>query len=631
MDRKTWIIVAFCLAGLGLNFYYSSQTKEQPEPDNKPAQTQTVETAQQTSTPSVSTTPQTDVANPINQAIEEDKKSPITLSSTQTIDGKTEPFTTYTFSRIGGGISQVELHNDIVDSQKVKDTNIVINESQKQGIGELVFNMSPSQEPTSDTTVYKEAQRTPDSVTLVGYDAARQLSIVKKYTLNPISDKSGDVLEGSRYILKLSITLINKSDRILDLNNLGILAGSAYPIAKSEPQDMYTHLFYNTDGSFEQEAPSYFTGGFFSSAKPFIVEGPLDKLAYAGVMSQYYATILIPQDQSRGSSIFGKRQEFELIHEGNEKVAGVTLAMSTPNISLTPNAAQTLTYDIYTGPKVNPYLRALNETYPGISDIMAYGWLSVLSIPMNWLLNIFDQWFGNWGIAIICMTFVVRVLIWPLYKKSYMSMKRMSLVQPEMQKLKDIYKDNPQKMNGEMMKLYKKYGINPASGCLPMLIQIPIFFAFYRVLQYSTELRGQPFCLWMQDLSLPDTVAHLYGIPINILPLIMAVTMIIQMRLTPQAGDKTQRMIMNLMPLIFFFFCYNFASALALYWTTQNIISIAQTLYIQRLPLPTLTESKKKGKPGFFEKLMEKQRIALEQQQKAQAQKNNMRNVTPKK
>ena len=143
------------------------------------------------------------------------------------------------------------------------------------------------------------------------------------------------------------------------------------------------------------------------------------------------------------------------------------------------------------------------------------------------------------------------------------------------------------------------------------------------MLQYSAELRGQPFCLWMTDLSLPDTVGHLFGIPINILPLIMAVTMIVQMRMTPQAGERSQRIIMNLMPLMFFLFCYNFASALALYWTTQNLISI------RRLPMPVLSAAKKK-KPGFFQRMMDQQRVALEEQQR-KAKGRNMRNITPKK
>lgn len=631
MDRTAWIIIGVCAALLGLNIYMGNNKKAEPVPAAPVPAQQTA--AAPANAPAAGATTPASPATPeqpsVNKALEEDKTSPITLVATQEVDGKQVPFITYTFNRIGGSIGTVTLHNDIVDSQKVADRNITINEAQKRGIGELVFNMDATQDPTYDNTVYKEVKRTADSVTLEGYDAARQLFISKTYTLHPVRNLEGKVLPGSKYIVRLTVSLLNKSPNVQDLRYMGIFGGSAYPIAKSEPKDTYTHFFYHANGSLEQEVPSYFTGGIFSSAKARVLEGPLQDLTYAGVMSQYYATILLPQDQSNGSTVYATRQEFPLEHENNTLVPGVTVAMGIPNLTMAPNEIKTLTYDIYTGPKFNAYLRDLNLTYPAISDIMAYGWLVFLSVPMNWLLNLFHGWFGNWGVAIICMTIVVRALIWPLHKKSYMAMKRMSLVQPEMAKLKEKYPDDPQKVNMEMMKLYQKYGINPASGCVPMLIQIPIFFAFYRVLQYSAELRGQPFCLWMTDLSLPDTVGHLFGIPINILPLIMAVTMIVQMRMTPQAGERSQRIIMNLMPLMFFLFCYNFASALALYWTTQNLISIGQTALIRRLPMPVLSASKKK-KPGFFQRMMDQQRIALEEQQR-KAKGHNMRNVTPKK
>lgn len=631
MDRTAWIIIGVCAALLGLNIYMGNNKKAEPVPAAPVPAQQTA--AAPANAPATGATTPASPATPeqpsVNKALEEDKTSPITLVATQEVDGKQVPFITYTFNRIGGSIGTVTLHNDIVDSQKVADRNITINEAQKRGIGELVFNMDATQDPTYDNTVYKEVKRTADSVTLEGYDTARQLFISKTYTLHPVRNLEGKVLPGSKYMVRLTVSLLNKSPNVQDLRYMGIFGGSAYPIAKSEPKDTYTHFFYHANGSLEQEVPSYFTGGIFSSAKARVLEGPLQDLTYAGVMSQYYATILLPQDQSNGSTVYATRQEFPLEHENNTLVPGVTVAMGIPNLTMAPNEIKTLTYDIYTGPKFNAYLRDLNLTYPAISDIMAYGWLVFLSVPMNWLLNLFHGWFGNWGVAIICMTIVVRALIWPLHKKSYMAMKRMSLVQPEMAKLKEKYPDDPQKVNMEMMKLYQKYGINPASGCVPMLIQIPIFFAFYRVLQYSAELRGQPFCLWMTDLSLPDTVGHLFGIPINILPLIMAVTMIVQMRMTPQAGERSQRIIMNLMPLMFFLFCYNFASALALYWTTQNLISIGQTALIRRLPMPVLSASKKK-KPGFFQRMMDQQRIALEEQQR-KAKGHNMRNVTPKK
>lgn len=628
MDRTAWIIIGICAALLGLNIYMGNNKKAETAPIPAP---QTAVAA--ANAPVAGVRPGAGTSAPeqasVNKALEEDKTAPITLVATQEVNGKQEPFITYTFNRIGGSIGTVTLHNDIVDSQKVADHNITINEAQQRGIGELVFNMDATQDPSYDNTVYKEVKRTADSVTLKGYDPARQLFISKTYTLHPVKNLEGEILPGSKYLIRLTVSLLNKSPNVQDLRYMGIFGGSAYPIAKSEPKDTYTHFFYHADGSLEQEVPSYFTGGFFSSAKARVLEGPLQDLTYAGVMSQYYATILLPQDQSRGSTVYATRQEFPLTHEGNTLVPGVTVAMGIPNLTMAPNEIKTLTYDIYTGPKFNAYLRDLNLSYPAISDIMAYGWLVFLSVPMNWLLNLFHGWFGNWGVAIICMTIVVRALIWPLHKKSYMAMKRMSLVQPEMVKLKEKYPDDPQKVNMEMMKLYQKYGINPASGCVPMLIQIPIFFAFYRVLQYSAELRGQPFCLWMTDLSLPDTVGHLFGIPINILPLIMAVTMIIQMRMTPQAGERSQRIIMNLMPVMFFLFCYNFASALALYWTTQNLISIGQTALIRRLPMPVLSPAKKK-KSGFFQKMMEQQREALEEQQR-KAKGRNMRNITPKK
>ena len=627
MDRTAWIIIGICAALLGLNIYMGNNKKAETAPIPAP------QAAAAANAPVTGVHPGAGTSAPeqasVNKALEEDKTAPITLVATQEMNGRQEPFITYTFNRIGGSIGTVTLHNDIVDSQKVANHNITINEAQQRGIGELVFNMDATQDPSYDNTVYKEVKRTADSVTLEGYDPARQLFISKTYTLHPVKNLEGEVLPGSKYLIRLTVSLLNKSPNVQDLRYMGIFGGSAYPIAKSEPKDTYTHFFYHADGSLEQEVPSYFTGGFFSSAKARVLEGPLQDLTYAGVMSQYYATILLPQVQSRGSTVYATRQEFPLTHEGNTLVPGVTVAMGIPNLTMAPNEIKTLTYDIYTGPKLNAYLRDLNLSYPAISDIMAYGWLVFLSVPMNWLLNLFHGWFGNWGVAIVCMTIVVRALIWPLHKKSYMAMKRMSLVQPEMVKLKEKYPDDPQKVNMEMMKLYQKYGINPASGCVPMLIQIPIFFAFYRVLQYSAELRGQPFCLWMTDLSLPDTVGHLFGIPINILPLIMAVTMIIQMRMTPQAGERSQRIIMNLMPVMFFLFCYNFASALALYWTTQNLISIGQTALIRRLPMPVLSPAKKK-KAGFFQKMMEQQRAALEEQQR-KAKGRNMRNITPKK
>ena len=166
-----------------------------------------------------------------------------------------------------------------------------------------------------------------------------------------------------------------------------------------------------------------------------------------------------------------------------------------------------------------------------------------------------------------------------------------------MQELREKYKDDPTKMNAEVMKLYKDYGINPVSGCLPMMIQIPIFFGLFTMLRQAVELRNASF-LWVRDLSQPDTVAHLpiIGWPVNILPLIMAGTNLWLMRLTPKSGDATQQRVMMFMPLIFVVFCYNFAAALALYYTTQNLFTILQLYQNRKQPAPVLAKAAPAGK-----------------------------------
>jgi YidC/Oxa1 family membrane protein insertase len=275
-------------------------------------------------------------------------------------------------------------------------------------------------------------------------------------------------------------------------------------------------------------------------------------------------------------------------------------------------------------------LRQMDAKEDGWADVMQYGWFWWVSNPLNRLLNflhsVFDgmnkEW--SWGLAVIFLTIIVRGAIWPLHAKSTRTMKRMSKLQPEMAKLKEKYSDDPQKLNTETMGLYRKYGINPVGGCLPMLIQIPIFFGFFRMLQYAVEFRGKEF-LWVNDLSQPDTLGHIAGVPINILPIVMGITSFLQIAMTPKTGDKMQQRIIMFMPLIFFFFCYNFASALALYWTTQNIFSIAQTWLMNKIPEPELKARADNGKKTWVQRMAEKQAEV----QKNQQARPGMRDVTP--
>jgi YidC/Oxa1 family membrane protein insertase len=229
------------------------------------------------------------------------------------------------------------------------------------------------------------------------------------------------------------------------------------------------------------------------------------------------------------------------------------------------------TYMIYAGPK--EYDR-LQELRAGLEHIIDFGFFSILARPLFWILKFFYRFMGNYGWAIVLLTIIVRIPFIPLLNKSQKSMKKMQEIQPKLTELREKYKKDPQKLQKETMEMYKKYKVNPLGGCLPMLLQIPVFFALYKVLMIAIELRGAPFMLWVTDLSVKD--------PYYILPIVMGITMVIQQKMTPTSLDPKQNKIMMLMPVIFTFMFLNFASGLVLYWLVNNVLSIIQQFYTNR-------------------------------------------------
>ncbi len=242
---------------------------------------------------------------------------------------------------------------------------------------------------------------------------------------------------------------------------------------------------------------------------------------------------------------------------------------------------------IYAGPKDHDSLAKLNL---GLEHIIDFGFFSIIARPLFWVLKFFYGFLGNYGWAIVLLTIVVRIPFIPILNKGQKSMKKLQELQPKMSEIKEKYKKDPQKMQAEMMELYKKYKVNPMSGCLPMLLQIPVFFALYKVLLIAIELRGAPFMLWITDLSGPDTlfghfpqwVPLLAGSAVGPLPIVMGITMVIQQKMTPTTGDPRQAKMMMLMPIVFTFMFLNFASGLVLYWLVNNILSIIQQFFVNR-------------------------------------------------
>jgi YidC/Oxa1 family membrane protein insertase len=338
-------------------------------------------------------------------------------------------------------------------------------------------------------------------------------------------------------------------------------------------------------------------------------------VAWAAVADQYFTSIIAPVVDSeskidpvkqRGNSVWATRfqitdeawKQTDHAAEGSTAARyGIEGAIGMPGFTVAPGEMYTQSYRIYAGPREYGRLRLLPD---GEVDVLAFAdfgglfsflgpFVGFFSKVLLFSLNSLHAYVGSYAIAIIILTLIIKAVLWPMQNKATKAAKRMQALSPKMTEVREKYQDDPQRMNAEVMKLYKEYGVNPLAGCWPAFIQMPIFFGFYNMLGKAVELRNAKF-LWVHDLSQPDTLFHLPGLdfPVNVLPLFMAGTMVWQMSASPKTGDPSQQKIMMLMPLVFVMFCYNYASALALYLTVNNLVSVVQLYATRNQPLPTL-------------------------------------------
>ena len=239
-------------------------------------------------------------------------------------------------------------------------------------------------------------------------------------------------------------------------------------------------------------------------------------------------------------------------------------------------------YTLFLGPKEVKDLEAAGHD---LARAMNLGWFGPISMLLLRILNLSHRYTGNYGIDIILLTCLVKIVFWPLTQKSFQSMREMQKLQPEMQRLREKYKDDAKQMNTEIMELYKRHKVNPLGGCLPMVLQIPVFFGLYQLLANTIQLRHAPFFLWIHDLSAPERLDVMgYGIPV--LTLLLGVTMFLQQRMSPPAGDPAQQRIMMFMPILFTFMFIGFPAGLTLYWLTNNVLTIAQQYFVLRSAPP---------------------------------------------
>ncbi len=357
----------------------------------------------------------------------------------------------------------------------------------------------------------------------------------------------------------------------------------------------YYQIIHDSESNQGTKMMPTFTGGaYFTDADKFkkvkfgdMAKEPLSKLAkdgWVGLVQHYFVSAWIPQAK--------EAQEFYTKDLGNKIFA---IGTKSNLSSIAPGASKDLSAKLYVGPQTHS---ELVKAAPGLEYTVDYGWLSFIASPLFMVLSMIQSVVGNWGYAIILLTVLIKLAFYPLSASGYRNMAQMRELAPRLQSLKEKFGDDRQKMQQGMMELYKKEKINPMGGCLPILVQIPVFISLYWMLLASVEMRHAPFILWIQDLSAPDAlfghISFLGNMPIGLLPILMGISMIIQTKLNPKPADPVQAKVMMIMPLAFSVFFFFFPAGLVLYWFVNNVLSIAQQARINHL-IHAAALSKKKG------------------------------------
>nr|WP_320011649.1 membrane protein insertase YidC [uncultured Desulfobulbus sp.] len=367
---------------------------------------------------------------------------------------------------------------------------------------------------------------------------------------------------GDSYLVDVAYTLVNTTDKTVQVSPALSLANKPFEHASQTSRYLFSGpAAYINKELIETKAKKLKDG-------PLVLQG---QVSWTGYVDNYFMTSVAPTTAGAHSVTL----------QGSE--AHVRSVISEGIASLASGESKTYGYTLYFGPKK---LKVLQACGYDLAEAVNFGWFDFLAKPMLWMLNFLHKFLGNYGFSIIFLTILIKLIFWPITQKGMKSMKNMQKLQPKIAKLKERFKDDPAKMNQEMMAMYKTYKVNPLGGCLPMLIQIPFFFALYRVLMAAIELRHAPFMLWITDLSAPDRlmigfdIPYLHGIPV--LTLLMGASMYLQQKMTPTTADPSQAKIMQFLPIVFTFMFLNFASGLVLYWFVNNLLSILQQTLINR-------------------------------------------------
>ncbi len=361
--------------------------------------------------------------------------------------------------------------------------------------------------------------------------------------------------------------IINKGKKELFLDDKNIIFSSSDMLGPAiDFKNTYNQVsgIYSLNGSFVQESKG---SGFFT--KEGVIKKAQGNVAWVGLMSRYLLLIMMPES-FQGS---------EVISDNRDKTAFRT-GLAVKGANLKPDTDIIKKFRIYVGEKDKDRLRAISESIVDAADVSK--WIEPIRYFVMWSLLGLNKIFGNMGWALVFFSIITKIVFMPLTNKSTNSMKKMQGLTPKINELKAKYKDKPDVIQKETMKLYKQEKVNPLGGCLPVVLQMPFFFGLYSALINSIDLWNAPFIFWIKDLSMPDTVGHISGFDINILPVLMTASTYLQQKMTTVEAGPQQKMMTMMMPAVFIFIFWSMPSGLVLYWTLQNVFQVAQQLYVTR-------------------------------------------------
>ncbi len=399
---------------------------------------------------------------------------------------------------------------------------------------------------------------------------------VKTYDGN-LFEVSRKIVFVSNYVFELEITVKNLQRRPVVFNGFSLAFSGPLGPNADDPNFAYLYLRSGYIDKVNGNIVETLTTSIFTGTEKFAIK---ESSSIAGVWlaNSYEFVVLIPEEGEF-------RAEFLAVDtkHGYNKIVSLR---STSSI-VEANESKTYRVKVFLAPKKNDVIESFGvKALYGLED---GGVLKPIYALLSWLLNLFYSLIGNWGLAVVAVSVVIKLLLEPLSIKSAVSMKRFQLIAPKIKEIQQKYKNDPKRMNAEMAELYKTYGANPASGCLPLLLQIPIFIAFYGVLISFIELSGQSF-LWIKDLTKPDTILYIKAFEgliilpasINLLPIIMTAISILQVTISSAKVQTEQTITMWLIPIIFMFIFWNLPSALVLYWTVQNLLSLVEQYIVNK-------------------------------------------------